>query len=1273
MFKRKKPTLLQFVIVNILLVSLIFLGLFYLLWVRYEKQRFRRAIEEAKAIYLESKKESLKTIVEQFYLHLNYQSIHEKEIILNEIKIIVNSIEYFPSIKELKQFCFNLKKKNETIDFVCLRGNNVLFSSNDNLDLFKSGEQDCIILQKIKIKRLNAELKFVVFKEKFNNFLKRKLLNIFKDISFNYSGYLFIVDSKGTILLSAHRLMKVKIADMSNDFGSETQRIILDKALNKGGGFVEYTWFKPDLKTVSRKISYLKYDKNLKWIFGAGIYLDDIDRSFAPIYADIKNNFESDITRISILMAIILFLDLGLLLNILRTKFRSDFVRIGNLLDNFEHLSEKEINGFQCKSLTFVETCSFASKVKSNLLEIKKAHRVLMEMNRQLKEVGEKFRALAEQIGNVVVIINRDFFIEFVNREFYSIFEIKQQTVEGENFLGFFPVELRRNILKEIEDVLSGVKQGAEIKVNLLVNEKVKHILIHLSVLEINDEKKILCTMVDTTEKEILLERLKFLTEQYEKAEEMAKVGNWIYYPETKKFWASKESFRIYEIEITHDNTMPANLINSKIHKDDVAVALQTTLQPLKYGKPFEGSFRLVPSEGKIKYVISKSEPIFDESGKVVRVEGVLKDVTDLKKVELELQRHIKILEKTQLLSRLGYWEYDFDNREFYLQSSFFAKVLKKTKVSLDEFLSFVIDRDRDYVMDIVKKGFPMPGTLNGTFRIILPEYNVVAYVYFDSDSIEEIDGKKKRVGWLQDITHIKQLEEEIEAEREKLARTINSLNEGVALLNKKLNFVFVNESFVKIFKQGVSGGNLIDFLNSLNLKNLPEDLCLENFEDYFFRGLKCNLVFDNAEIVLNLTANSLKKSGSFEGYVLIVDDITSKEKYTEEVIKTQNMRLINKIAASLAHDLNNLLGSILGKISILEKEAANTRMEKDLARVMRNINIARTLATQFLAFSKSGKPLFVNIEKATISQIITDLSEFVFSGSSIEVDINIEKNLWLVKGDKIQVAQIILNLLSNARSVLGDKGKVEVKVENCKEPKPLNYCKKGQYVLIKVADNGPGIPEEKLQSIFEFFVGYKKEGFGLGLAIVKSIVDAHGGCLNVQSEEGKGAIFYVYLPAVVSEKAGKIPESVSQIKEKPSLKEDMVSLEGLRIAVLEDELPMQETIFDLMDYLQVKGDIFSKGEELIEAIKKNVKTPDRYNVALLDLTIKGGLGGKEVIGIVKDIDPEIIAFVSSGYSKDPIVANYQDYGFDGALPKPYSLEEFENALKLAAKKIKGT
>ncbi len=1273
MFK-KKLTLVQFVTINILLVSLIFMSIFYFLWVRYEAQRFSKAIQDAQSIYLEGKRQALKTIVEQFYSFMKEEAKHEKVRLFEKIDMFFSTVKYFKNLKELETACFDFKKQNNLIDFLCVKEGKILFVSKKNLKLNSvKNSKKIFVFKKLYIRKLNANLFLVVFEKEFNMGMREKLLNMFKGVSFDYSGYIFIVDTNGKILLSAHKLMNKKLSEMSDKFGKETERIILDKAIRQGHGFVEYTWFKPDLKKVSRKVSYLKFDKDLKWILGAGIYLDDVEKSFAPIYNKIKIKHRTNITQITFLMFITLLLDLGFLLATLRVKFGSDYKKISGLLDNFEDLSEEEINYFNCGELTFMETCKFASRLKTNLIEIKRAHRDLLKLNRQLKEIGEKFKALAEQISNGVVIIDRDLNIEFVNQEFCRIFEYSENTFEGKNFLVLFPVGIRRKILEAIEHTL-GKKENKEIpRLKLNVKGREKFLEIHFSPLETEDSLKVICTITDTTEKEKLLERLRFLATQYEKAEKMAKVGNWIYYPETKKFWASNEAFRIYEIDITEDNMVPASLINSKIFESDLVIALKTTLEPLKNKVSYEGVFRIVPEKGRIKYVISKGEPIFDEEGNVFRVDGVVKDVTDLKQIEQELQKHIAILEKTQLLSKLGYWEYDFKKQEFSIYSSFFKKVLNRVKIPKDELLDYVVDEDRETIEKIIQSDFEKEGELSGTIKVFLPNYNKMAYLYFESDELIEDTGGKKRVGWVQDITSFKKLEEEIEIEKEKLIRTINALNEGVALLDKNLHFIFLNESFTKIFRKKPGKENLIRFLNNVGIKNLPADLSVENFEKVFNTPLKGVLSFEDAEVIISMNMKPLRKSEDFKGYVFVIEDITSKEKYTEEVIKTQNMRLLNKVAASLAHDLNNLLGSILGKVSILEKEVKNTKIERDLAKVLRNINIARTLATQFLAFSKSGKPLVVNIEKATLNQIIADLSEFVFSGSSIEVNIDIEENLWSVKGDKTQIAQIVLNLFSNARSVLNEKGRVEVVVKNCRNKKPLPYCSEGDYILIKVTDNGPGIPEDKLKTIFEFFVGYKKEGFGLGLAIVKSIVDSHGGCLDVYSEEGKGATFFVYLPAVKPEKKNELSLIQPGVARKLGKKEKKVSLKNLKIAVLEDELPMQETIFDLLDYLEIKGEIFSKGEELIEAIKTNLKTKDRYNVALLDLTIKGGLGGKEVVQILKKIDPDIITIVSSGYSKDPIVANYVEYGFDGALPKPYSLSEFESVLRNIAKKIKGT
>jgi len=1267
--KKRKPTVLQFFAINIFVVSVLFICVFYFIWVKYEHRRFNKAVAESKRIYIESKKQALKTIVEQFYQHLLLNIKYERSILERQISMVAFFSLNTKKIRDLQKICRFVKNENPVINYAFFKGNKRIFSSLPiDSDFFKQ-KDNFEILKTVSLFGNREKFYLFVLKKDFQELIKNHLLGLFKDISFNYSGYLFIVDSKGIILLSAHKLMNVKISDMSERFGEETEKLILEKARNNRGGFVEYTWYKPDLKTVSRKISYIKFNPQLKWIIGAGIYLDDIEQSFLPIYTGSKHMFYSNILKVGFLIFVILILDLGLLFMLIGDRIQFDFSKINKLFDNFDQYSSSEIESFNSGDLNFSETISFAEKVKKSLLEIKNKNVELRKTNMLLEESNEKFVKLAKYINNGVVVLDRIFRIEFANKKFCEIFGCFPDFIEGANFLQFFPDEEKRTISSMIEKFLIMDVETVEPQIKkITVNKTEKIIELSFTRLRLEDGDKIICTIADITDKQKILERLKFLTSQFEKAEDMAKVGNWIYYPEKKKFWASKEAFKIYDVDLTDDGMIDLSVVNSRVVEEDMSVAFRITMEPIKNKRVYEGSFRVRDRVGRIKNIISKGEPVLDENGSVIRVEGVLKDVTDLKEVEEKLQKQIELLERTQTIAQVGYWEYKFDTDEFLIKSSFFSKAMGKNVLPKEELLFYIVEEDKEKIRKIIETEFDDFKPIAGTYRVILPEKNALRYLYFESDKKFNDNGKWKRSGWLQDITKLKRLEEEIEIEKSKLLNTINALSEGVALLDGNFNIVFTNESFRQIFRvKTLKEKNIVTFLKGLNVEGFDESLDLENFPYVVGENKKYRIAFKDAEIILNFELRKLQKTTDFSGYVFVVEDITHKEKFTEEIVKSQNIRLLNKVAASLAHDLNNLLGSILGRVSILEKEAKDTKIARDMAKIIRNINIARALATQFLTFSKSGKPLIRNIEKSTLKQIIDDLADFVFSGTSINVRVDIEDKLFAIKGDKTQIAQIILNLFSNARDVLKNRGKIDVKVLSVEGVKPTSHCKKGDYVLIKISDNGPGIPEDKLKSIFEFFVGYKKEGFGLGLAIVKNIIDSHGGCLDVESKVGEGTSFFIYLPAVkVFEKSEQ--ESVDRV----SLTDEKdVDLSFLKVAVLEDEVPMQETIYDLMDFLGVNCDIFSKGEDLVQAIKNSVKRGTKYDIAILDLTVKGGLGGKDVIDEIKEIDSEIIAVVSSGYSRDPIVSKFHEFGFDGALPKPYSLDELESLLKNFAKKIR--
>ncbi len=1260
--KRRRFTILQYLTINIIVVSIFFLGMFYFIWVKYEFRRFNSTVQKLRHIFLESKKEALKSIVEQFYRHIEISFDFEKRSIENQIDAFLLSIDKTNGVKSVKSLCEQIHRQNKIINFAIVK-RDFFYSTSSYVspEMFKDRKKFEILRGK-KL-RNGIRVYLYVLKRDFSLLIKNSLLSSFKDVSFNYSGYLFIVDSNGRILLSAHRLMNVDIEDMSKRFGEQTKRIILDKALKEGSGFVEYTWYKPDLRTVSRKVSYIKYNRKIGWIVGAGVYLDDIERSFLPVFASERGKFYDKLKKITFLMIVILLLDLSFLFILLGGKLKRDFATLNSLFVEFEKRSVNDIKNFNCQVLSFRETCEFGIKFRESLIKIKEYQEKLEKTNVLLQENKEKFEKLARSITNAVVVIDEDMNLEFFNPEFCRLFSCEFSEMGGANFLEFFPVEVRREIISMIDGLRSSkILLGKRKLIDFEINKQKKHIEFGFSKIVMKNMEKIICTMVDVTEREKLLENLKFLTGQFEKAEKMAKVGNWIYYPEKKVFWASKESFRIYGIDYNGGSLIGADVINSLILEEDKDIAFKTTIYPLKFKKPFEGTFRVKTSKGELKYLISRSEPVMDENGVVKMVEGVLKDITDLKKMEQEIERQLNLLQKTQDIARIAYFEYSLQDRTLCIMSPFFNRLLNGKEFELEKFFALVDERDREKVEHIFEKEFREDHKIINTFTLNIPDSELTLFTYIESEHFNKEKGV--RSGWLQDISRIKKLEEEIEIEKEKLVKMVNALSEGVAILDSGFRFIFVNDSFKRIFRSEIfDRESIFEFFRRFTIDGLSEAINKGNIFKSLDRHKKYRLLFQDVEVIVNFEIKQLLAANSSD-YILIVEDITHKEKYTEQVIKTQNIRLLNKIAASLAHDLNNLLGSILGKISILEKEASALGIEKDMQKIMRNIKIARALATQFLTFSKSGKPVLKNIGRNTIEQTINDLSDFVFSGTSIIVEKIIEKDLWAIKGDNTQIAQIILNLFSNARDVLDESGKVTVEVSNFENNDPTSSCEPGDYVLIKISDNGPGIPEEKLKNIFEFFVGYKKEGFGLGLAIVKNIVDAHSGCINVTSEKGKGTTFYILLPA----ERGFFSVS-EESKERGYLYEKDVALSDLRLAVLEDEEPMQETIYDLMNYIAIEGEIYSKGEELIEAIKSG----NRYDIALLDLTVKGGLGGLDIIKELKKLSPGIFAIVSSGYSQDPVIARFGEYGFDGALPKPYTLEEFRDLMLECAKKIKGT
>jgi len=211
---------------------------------------------------------------------------------------------------------------------------------------------------------------------------------------------------------------------------------------------------------------------------------------------------------------------------------------------------------------------------------------------------------------------------------------------------------------------------------------------------------------------------------------------------------------------------------------------------------------------------------------------------------------------------------------------------------------------------------------------------------------------------------------------------------------------------------------------------------------------------------------------------------------------------------------------------------------------------------------------------------------------------------------------------------------------------------REGNYVKLSIKDQGVGIPEKYLNQVFDPYFTTKREGSGLGLSIAHSIIKSHGGHITVESLLGTGTVFHVYLPA--SEK--KVPAREEMMEE------EIHSGKG-RILFMDDQQSIRDMVGEMLADLGYEVACAREGDEAVELYEQARESEKPFDAVILDLTIPGGMGGEDAIKKLHEIDPEIKAIVSSGYSQDPIMSEYRQYGFSEVVAKPYGIKELSDVL----------
>ncbi len=385
----------------------------------------------------------------------------------------------------------------------------------------------------------------------------------------------------------------------------------------------------------------------------------------------------------------------------------------------------------------------------------------------------------------------------------------------------------------------------------------------------------------------------------------------------------------------------------------------------------------------------------------------------------------------------------------------------------------------------------------------------------------------------------------------------------------------------------------------------------------------------------------------------LIKEQLAREARLNEQLQHANRLESLGLLAGGIAHDFNNLLTVVLGNLSLLRLDTpADTDAERSLTDAENAIARARQLTLQLLTFAKGGTPVRTAED---LPGIINEVTHFALHGTSVQCNLAVATDVWPAHVDKGQISQVIQNLVINAVQAMPRGGRLDITLANVVDPATLPpTLSPGRFLRLDVRDTGCGIAEDDLGRIFDPYFSTKQEGHGLGLATVYSIIRKHHGEINVTSRLGLGTTFSIWLPAADRPLTSSPPFVV----------EDVIPPgRGERILVMDDEPGIRALAGKMLQQLGYDADTVAHGEDAVAAYEHARNEGRAYDAVILDLTIRGGMGGADTLKQLRLLDPDLKAIVSSGYSSDKAVAAHKDLGFDDLIPKPYELAKFATVL----------
>ncbi len=638
---------------------------------------------------------------------------------------------------------------------------------------------------------------------------------------------------------------------------------------------------------------------------------------------------------------------------------------------------------------------------------------------------------------------------------------------------------------------------------------------------------------------------------------------------------------------------------------------------------------------------------------------AIINDITERKRAELELAAQRRLFSDVINNSASAIYAVDLDGK-FILANNAIAAVLKTTPEQMTG------RSRRGLLPEALAKQHETNDALvlrSGKPRFFEEEDGQRHYFYSSKFPLRDPSGKIYGVcGISADVTEQKTAQLRLEESESRFRTLVDSSPYGV-LVRKGMEVIFLNKRGLEIIKAkaetDLAGKNILDRLPEKFMELVRKRVAEIDEKQTATEPAEIEYqAMDGTLVDLEITGTPIVLSGENCGLVFFRDISEKKknERLMAEMTALQRVESLGLLAGGIAHDFNNMLTGILANISLLEARCGGNKENADI--LHETIDAARnaqSLTASLLAFSKGGKPVK---KEFCLQKALRDIFSLATRGTKAACEAAVNEDLWSVEGDENQLKQAINNLLINALQAMPSGGSLRLTAGNVSPgaalPEPLAP---GKYIRLTVTDTGIGIPKEYLGRIFEPYFTTKSCGHGLGLSMTWSVVKNHNGHIEAASVPGQGTTFEIYLPAT-----GRCMTSTDGAK--PEIQKG-----SGRILVLEDEEVVAKAVTRMLKELGYACEITGDGGETVRRYAEESQKGRPFDLVIMDLTIPGGMGGKEAVVKLRAAAPGAKVIVSSGYSDETVMADFRDYGFDAVLPKPYKYEDLAEVITRLLKK----